>query len=101
MLHTAIALHMFSACISSGMAILESAKRLELLLASIVWKWAKEFYVDFFGFLTSLEDVTDDRLDKELSTHTHTHTHTHMYQGYQPSRVSLDCSRDLTICQGF
>ena len=39
----------------------------------------------------------DDRLDKELSTH----THTHMYQGYQPSRVSLDCSRDLTICQGF
>ena len=23
----------------------------------------KEIYVDFFGFLTSLEDVTDDRLD--------------------------------------
>ena len=26
-----------------------------------------------FGFLTSLEDVTDDRLNKELSTHTYTH----------------------------
>ena len=26
-----------------------------------------------FGFLTSLEDVTDDRLDNELSTHTYKH----------------------------
>ena len=38
----------------------------------VVWKWAKEFYVDYFGILTSLEDVMDDRLVKELSTHTHT-----------------------------
>ena len=43
------------------------------------WKWywlqrsgrQKEIYVEFFGFLTSLEDVADDRLDKELSTHTY------------------------------
>ena len=38
----------------------------------VVWKWEKEVYVDFFGILTSLEDGTDDRLDKELSTHIYT-----------------------------
>ena len=34
------------------------AKRLELILASMIRQ--KEIYVDLFGFLTSLEDVTDD-----------------------------------------
>ena len=37
---------------------LSPAKRLELILASMIRQ--KEIYVDFFGFLTSLEDVTDD-----------------------------------------
>ena len=39
------------------------AKRLELILASMIRLYGsrqKEIYVDFFGFLTSLEDVTDD-----------------------------------------
>ena len=54
----AIALQMFSACISSGMGDLSPAKRLELILASMIRQ--KVIYVDFFGFLTSLEDVTDD-----------------------------------------
>ena len=52
------------------------AKWLELIMASMIRLYGsrqKEIYVDFFGFLISLEDVTDDRLDKELSTHTHTH----------------------------
>ena len=42
---------------------LSPAKRLELILASMVRLYGsrqKDIYVDFFGFLTSLEDVTDD-----------------------------------------
>ena len=42
---------------------LSPAKRLELILASMIRLYVsrqKEIYVDFFGFLTSLEDVTDD-----------------------------------------
>ena len=42
---------------------LSPAKRLELILASMIRLYGsrqKEIYVDFFGFLTSLEDVTDD-----------------------------------------
>ena len=58
------------------MGILESCKVAGIATGfndKVVWKWAKEIYVDFFGFLTSLEDVTNDRLDKELSTHTYIH----------------------------
>ena len=42
---------------------LSPAKYLELILASMIRLYGsrqKEIYVDFFGFLTSLEDVTDD-----------------------------------------
>ena len=42
---------------------LSPAKSLELILASMIRLYGsrqKEIYVDFFGFLTSLEDVTDD-----------------------------------------
>ena len=59
----AVALQMFGACISSGMGSLSPAKWLELILASMIRLYGsrqKEIYVDFFGFLTSLEDVTDD-----------------------------------------
>ena len=46
-----------------------------MILASMIRLYRnrqKEIYVEFFVFLTSLEDVADDRLDKELSTHTYT-----------------------------
>ena len=42
---------------------LSPAKWLELILASMIRLYGsrqKEIYVDWFGFLTSLEDVTDD-----------------------------------------
>ena len=42
---------------------LSPAKWLELILATMIRLYGsrqKEIYVDFFGFLTSLEDVTDD-----------------------------------------
>ena len=64
---------MFAECISYGMGILESFKVAGIATGfndQVVWKWEKEIYVDFFGILTSLEDVTDDRLDKVVSTHT-------------------------------
>ena len=57
----AVALQMFGACWHGG--YLSSAKRLESILASMIRLYGsrqKEIYVDFFGFLTSLEDVTDD-----------------------------------------
>ena len=69
----AIALQMFGICISSGMGILESCKVAGIPTGfndQVVWKWEKEIYVDFFGILTSQEDVTGDRLDKKLSTQT-------------------------------
>ena len=59
----AVALQMFGACIFSGMGSLSPAKRLELILASMIRLYEsrqKEIYVDLFGFLTSLEDVMDD-----------------------------------------
>ena len=59
----AVALQMFGACISSGRGYLSPAWRLEFILASMIRLYGsrqKEIYVDFFGFLTSLEDVTDD-----------------------------------------
>ena len=42
---------------------LSPAKRLELILASMIRLYGsrqKEIYVDFFGFLASPEDMTDD-----------------------------------------
>ena len=78
----AIALQMFGACISSGMGILESCKVAGIATGfndQVVWKWAKAIYVDFFGILTSLEDVTEDRLDKELHTHTYIYILSEIY----------------------
>ena len=67
----AMSLQMFGACISSGMGILEFCKVAGIATGfnyQVVRKWAKEIYVDFFSILTSLENVTDDRLDKELES---------------------------------
>ena len=67
----AMSLQMFGACISSGMGIMESCKLAGIATGfnnQVVWKWAKEIYVDFFSIQTSLENVTDDRLDKELES---------------------------------
>ena len=60
----AVALQMFGAMhfLWHGES-LNPAKWLELILASMIRLYGsrqKEIYVDFFGFLTSLEDVTDD-----------------------------------------
>ena len=66
----ALALQMFGAFISSGMGIHKSCKVAGFAADfndQFVWKRAKEIYVDFFGFLISLEDVMDDWI--ELSTH--------------------------------
>ena len=65
----AISLQMFGACTSSGMGILESCKVAGIATGFNyrgVRKWAMEIYVVFGILLTSLENVTDDGLDKEL-----------------------------------
>ena len=59
----AVALQMLVHAFPLAWGYLSPAKRLELILASMIRLYGsrqKEIYVDFFGFLTSLEDVTDD-----------------------------------------
>ncbi len=67
----AVALQMFGACISTGMGILEACKLAGLATGfsdQSIRKWAQEIYADFFGILSSLEDLTDKRLDDELES---------------------------------
>ncbi len=64
----AVALQMFGACIYTGMGILEACKLAGLATGfsdQSIRKWAQEIYADFFGILSSLEDLTDERLDDE------------------------------------
>ena len=66
----AVAIQMFGACISSGMGIRESCKVAGIYTGFNIRLYGsrqKEIYVNFFGFLTSLEDVADDI----YSTHIH------------------------------
>ena len=67
----AIVAQVSGAYISTGMGILQSCKVVEIVSGlnnQVVRKWAKDIYADFFGVLTSLEGMTDDRLDKELES---------------------------------
>ncbi len=54
-----------------GMGILEACKLAGLATGFSdqgIRKWAQEIYADFFGILSSLEDLTDERLDGELAS---------------------------------
>ena len=67
----AVTLQVFSACVCSGMAILEACSVAATSMgfsAQVVRRWAKDIYADFFVPLTSVEDVTDDRLERELES---------------------------------
>ncbi len=64
-----VALQMFDAYISTGMGILEACKLAGLATCFSdqgIRKWSQEIYADFFGILSSLEDLPDERLDDEL-----------------------------------
>ena len=52
---------MYGACISSGMGILEACR-----VTGTSMGFSEQ--VDFFGILTSVEDATDDRLERELES---------------------------------
>ena len=61
----------FGACISSGTGMLEVCRVAGTSVGfsgRVVWRWAKEVYADFFGILTSVEDATYDRLERELES---------------------------------
>ena len=67
----AVTLQVFSACVCSGMAIMEACSVAATSMGSsaqVVRRWAKDIYADFFVPLTSVEDVTDDRLEMELES---------------------------------
>ncbi len=67
----AVALQMLGACISTGMGILEACKLAGLATGFSdqgIRKWAQKIYADFFGILSSLQDLTDERLDDELES---------------------------------
>ena len=90
---TAISLQMFGACISSVIGILESCKLAGITTGfnyQVVRSWAKEIYVDFFSILTSLENVMDDRLDKELESG----------KGKHPKWVSLISDENFKLTLG-
>ena len=66
----AVTLQVFSACVCSGMVILEACSVAATSMgfsAQVVRRWAKDIYADFFVPLTSVEDVTDDRLERSWS----------------------------------
>ena len=66
-----VVIQVFRACISSGMWILEACRVAGTtmgFLNTLFGGGSKEVYADFFGILTSVEDATDDRLERELES---------------------------------
>ena len=59
---------MYGACISSGMGILEACRVAGTSMGLLFGGGPKEVYADFFGILTSVEDATDERLERELES---------------------------------
>ncbi len=77
-----VALQVVGACISTGMGILKSCEVAGIATGfndQVVRGWAKEIYADFFGVVTSLENVTDEILDMQLESE----------RGKHPKLVSL------------
>ncbi len=77
-----VALQVVGACISTGMGILKSCEVAGIGTGfndQVVRGWAKEIYADFFGVVTSLENVTDEILDMQLESE----------RGKHPKLVSL------------
>ncbi len=67
----AIVLQVFGAAVSSGMGILEACNLSSMATgfnSRVIHRWAKEVFVDFFGTISSLEDVTDEKLQDELES---------------------------------
>ena len=65
-----VVIQVYGACISSGMGILEAC-RVAGTSMGFLNKFGggpKEVYADFFGILTSVEDATDERLERELES---------------------------------
>ena len=59
-----VVIQVYGACISRGMGILEACK-----VAGTSMDFSEqEVYADFFGILTSVEDATDERLERELES---------------------------------
>ena len=66
-----VVIQVFWACISSGMGILEACRVDGTSMGfseCVVHRWAREVCVDFFGILTTVEDATYDRLERELES---------------------------------
>ncbi len=68
-IHKAIALQVFSASVTNGSGILEAcnfASQCTQFSACTIRTWAVEVFRDYFGVVSNIDDVTDERLPLEL-----------------------------------
>ena len=66
-----VVIQVYGAYIFSGMGILEACRVAGTsmgFLNKLFGGGPKEVYADFFGILTSAEDATDERLERELES---------------------------------
>ncbi len=66
-----IALHLLAVLLSNGERILDACKQVAVftsISSEVIRRWAVEIFRDYFGELSSLEDVTDANLEMALSS---------------------------------
>lgn len=67
----AIALHILAVCLSNGGGVLDAcaqASDFTQFSAEAIRRWAVEIYRDYFGTISSMENITDSSLEHELSS---------------------------------
>ena len=65
----AIALRIFSVCVFNGSGIIEACEQASSVTsfsAEVIRRWAVEVFRDYFSTLSTIEEVTDKSLEKEL-----------------------------------
>jgi hypothetical protein len=111
-MQTAIALQVFSASFAKGDGVLEAcdlAAACTDFTAGVVRKWAVQVIRDYFGVLSSIDDVTDERLELELSSGRGKHSKwvSIMEKGYMKGTANLTLQkfvswvkeeRDVEVC---
>ena len=86
----AMALNIFSVAVSEGHGILsacEMAGKCTSFTPRVIRQWAQAVYRDFFAETSNIDDITDDRLESELSSN----------RGKHPKWISLMHDEDFRL----
>jgi hypothetical protein len=86
----AIALNIFAVSVSEGHPILDACKlagKCTSFHPRVIRRWAEMIFRDFFAEIANIDDVTDDRLERELSSN----------RGKHPKWISLMHDEDFRL----